>query len=58
MTVAYITTNGDPSVGITGNYTEVDLNFDIDDENREEIRVMLADFFSELWGEKARVQFE
>lgn len=57
MTIAYITTNGDPSVGIEGNFTEVDLNYDLDDENREEVRKMLTAFFSELWSDKARIQF-
>ena len=57
MTIAYVTTNGDPSAGINGNFTEVDLNYDLDDSDREDVRNRLVEFFSDLWGEKARVVF-
>lgn len=58
MTIAYVQTAGDPSVGIDGCYTEVDLNYPVEELGREECRARLAECFSTLWGERAVVQFE
>lgn len=58
---AYISSSGDPSVGINGFSTEIDLDIDLDDsdDQREGIRKALSDCFIIVWGVgKVRVLFE
>lgn len=47
---AHIQCSGDPSVGIPGCHTQIDLCVTIDDERmKEDIRDMLRDTFSLIW---------
>lgn len=55
--------NGDPSVGIYGNEANIEIPYmdiaDIDEyELRESWRGMLAETFSEMFDDKAKVMFE
>lgn len=50
---------GDPSVGIAGHAGSVDLNVDFDDDQeREDVRQMVAAMFADLWSEPAQVVFD
>jgi hypothetical protein len=51
---AYISCQGDESVGIFSCSTEVDLCIELD-YNREEVRKMLKDCFAEIWDDGSTV---
>jgi hypothetical protein len=56
---AYITTTGDPSVGINGDDLTLDGLWDIDQqEDREDVRKALKAMYSDFLGEPAGVRFE
>ncbi len=50
---AYIWSNGDPSVGIFGFSTEVEIGFDAqildEDDLRQSTRKLLQECFAEIW---------
>jgi hypothetical protein len=54
---AFICTHGDPSVGIHGVSTEIDLQYDYDNDERSWVRDTLHKCFTELYGEPAEVWF-
>jgi len=58
VTKFYVTTRGDRLVGIQAVDTSMDLQFDIEDIGREELRKELAEFFSDIYGEKVGIEFE
>lgn len=56
---AYIYVPGDPSVGIFPIETTVDLCFDVDEEEeREEIRDLLKECFSEIYSVPVGIAFD
>ncbi len=58
ITRFYVMTKGDPQVGIQAVDTCMDLEFDIEDFGREELRDELTDFFTKIYGEKVGIEFE
>lgn len=58
ITKFYLYATGDPSVGIQSTYTEMDLKFDIDSGNREELRQQLKEFFTQIYDEPVGIEFE
>jgi len=50
--------NGDPAAAIPALETEFDTHIDIDCEDREETRKLIAELFATLWDEDVRVVFE
>lgn len=61
MIVAYVSTKGDPSVGIYGESAEVTFSYEFDEHDcndREHVRDELQKCFSTIWNEKAYVIFE
>ena len=57
-TFALVTTAGDPSVGIPGAAVTIEgLPPGMDDTERRDTRDLLADAFSDLFGEPSRVEF-
>lgn len=55
----FITSAGDPSVGIRSITASVDIGIEPnDEEDREAIRETLANAFGEIWDDKVGVRFE
>lgn len=59
---AHVWSFGDDSVGIPGASTDVDICFDADvideDDMRQFIRDRLSECFSQIWDDKVHVMFE
>ena len=56
---AFIDSYGEPSVGINGAHTELDLDIyseDCDEEERNLIRKYLSDLFTELWDDSVNIR--
>lgn len=58
ITKFYLYVRGDPSVGIQHLRTEMDLQVDVDDFNREWLRVTLQKCFTEIYNDRVGVEFE
>jgi len=58
VTKFYLYAAGDLSTGIQSTLTEMDLKFDVDCVDREELRKDLTGFFSEIYDEQVKITFE
>lgn len=54
----FIWTNGDSSVGLTGDNAKVTIEGEYDVSDREFIRSELKNLFGELWASKTHVAFK
>lgn len=55
---AQVFSHGDLSVGIWGNQGEIDICIDVAEDERDDYRTNIANFFSDLWEEPVTVLFE
>lgn len=58
VTKFWLCAAGDPSVGIQSTETSMDLMFDVDHTNREELRQQLTEFFTDIYDEPVIIQFD
>jgi len=58
MTKAIVMTASNLRVGICGIHTEIDLQIEVDDEDREEVRKILTDAFGAIYNDEVGVEFD